>query len=127
MTTQEVVSPADLKVREKIRCLKRQIKWDAEALRALKLCRATKNPHPRRVWCMVQYSLSNRRDRCGMRNPQYEIHLRKQLATARLIVYGQLREKEHTVVKPERWAAQVKTVLEDVERTQADGCHASQV
>lgn len=111
--TQEVIAPADLKVRERIRCLKRQIKWDAEALRALKLCRATKNPHPRRVWFMAQYSLSNRRDRCGMRNPQYEIFLRKELATARLIAYGRLRGKEHSVKDPERWAHAVSRVLED--------------
>lgn len=109
--TQEVMSPADLKVQEtirrKIQWMKHLVKYDTMALAALKECRATKHPHANRDQFLRKY--------CASGCIQSSILYRKQDATARLIVYGQLRGKEHTVVKPERWATQVAQVLKDME------------
>lgn len=115
MTTQEVMSPADLKVQEtirrKIHWMKHLVKYDTEALRGLKLCRPTLKPHPDRGRLVRRYCAYGRIPY----DIQFEIHRRKQDATARLLVYGQLRKKEHSVVEPERWADQVAQVLKDLE------------
>ncbi len=115
MTTQEVMSPADLKVQEtirrKIHWLKYLIKYDTEAIRGLKLCRPTAKPHPGRGRMVRKYCSTGRIPH----DIQFEVFRRKQDATARLIVYGQLRGKEHTVVEPARWADQVAQVLKDME------------
>lgn len=104
--TQEVISPVDQKVRERIRGLKYQVKEDARILRLLKLCRKTKKKDPRWSQIMSAYGL-------GRSSPQYAIWRRKHQATANLIAYGRLRGKEHTVKEPDRWAYEVEAILKD--------------
>lgn len=96
-----------MRIRDKIRALKVQVKKDAHELHLLKLCRRTKNNvHPAREALMKKFSCRTSAD------VQHQIWSRQHDATANLIAYGQLRGKEHTVKDPERWTYAAEKILE---------------
>ena len=92
----------DPKTMEVIRCTKDTIKGFAEYIRELKRCRKTKHPAPDELM---------EKHQCG--SPQVAARKAKNLrnlVTAHLIVYGELRGKPHPVRDPDRWKTAVERI-----------------
>lgn len=96
------MTEADVKIREQIQFMKKMVKMDAESLRELKRCRKTKNPAPA--------ALIEKHECKDPARAAWKVYQWRHLATANLIVYGELRGKPHPVNEPERWAARVEEV-----------------
>jgi hypothetical protein len=95
----------DPAVREAIRATKKKVKQEAEYLRLLKMCRKTGDgKHPARDALMAKFHCKTSAD------VQVEIAASRYVATARLIMYGELRGKPHTVRNPEQYAHTVESM-----------------